>query len=148
MELSSVTGGPLALVLGEDRARAGALDRGADCFAIDAPAGCPETDVHILPDASQMSGRGAMVNDCCFRGSNPGVAIADGETWATVADLTGVGKAAEGAERTARMGPIVGLLATMHISPEESQIKEFETLKLGGTEAALVVGRSLGGPDG
>jgi hypothetical protein len=35
----------------------------------------------------------------------------------------------------------------MHISPEESQIKEFATLKLGGTEAALVVGRSLGGPD-
>ncbi len=39
------------------------------------------------------------------------------------------------------MGPVVGLPATMHISPEESQIKEFATTKLpGGSEAELVAG--------
>jgi len=46
------------------------------------------------------------------------------------------------------MGPVVALPATMHISPEESQIKEFPTTKFPcGSESVLVVGRWSGCPD-
>jgi len=132
------------VVLREDVAVPGG---NGDRLEIDFCAGCIETVAHILPDASQIRDRGAVADNCCFSGRDSGVAPGDGDTAAPDAELAGARTPTEEVEAAAGAEPVRRLPVTMHISPEESQIKEFVTVEFPGGDAAFVVEHSLGDPD-
>jgi hypothetical protein len=112
------------------------------------PCGCTETGAHILPEASQISGRGAAANDCCLGSCDCGVVPGDGDATATGAERAWVGKPADGTEAAAGAGLVSRLPATMHVLPEESQIIELVTIELAAVDgAAFVAGYWLGDPD-
>ncbi|MBV8054215.1 MAG: hypothetical protein JO071_03130 [Deltaproteobacteria bacterium] len=80
-------------------------------------------------------------------GRDFGVGPGDGDAAAPDAELAGALRPAEGAVVVDGMGPVRRLPVTMHISPEESQIKEFVTVEFFGGDFALIVGGSLGDLD-
>ncbi|MBV8360274.1 MAG: hypothetical protein JO189_20415 [Deltaproteobacteria bacterium] len=111
---------------------------------IDFCADCTEIGAHILPDASQSSGRGAVADNCCFSGCDSEAAPGGGDAAAPDAELAGACAPAGEAEAAAGAGLVRRLPVTMHISPEESQIKEFVTVEFPGVDAAFGVGHLLG----